>query len=111
MDRFRGSEKIKNPSKAAKTIRDEDIIDPSFALMDLYPMVSNTCPVAPKTPEAIISKMSAILIKMADDPEVKEAMRKLGASTVKSTPDQFVAQIKQEMAQWKPLIAEIAEKK
>jgi tripartite-type tricarboxylate transporter receptor subunit TctC len=64
-----------------------------------------------KTPEAIVSKMSAILIKMADDPEVQEAMRKLGASTVKSTPDQFVAQIKQEMAQWKPLIAEIAEKK
>ena len=64
-----------------------------------------------KTPEPIIRKMSEILIKMADDPEVKEAMRKLGASTVKSTPDQFVAQIKQEMAQWKPLIEEIAAKK
>ena len=38
-------------------------------------------------------------------------MRKLGASTVKSTPEQFLAQIKQEMAQWKPLIEEIAEKK
>ena len=65
----------------------------------------------PKTPEAIMRKMSEILIKMADDPEVKEAMRRLGASTVKSTPDQFLAQIKQEMAQWKPLIEEIAEKK
>ena len=64
-----------------------------------------------KTPEPIIRRMSEILIKMADDPEVKEAMRKLGASTVKSTPDQFVAQIKQEMAQWKPLIEEIAAKK
>ena len=65
----------------------------------------------PKTPDAIMRKMSEILLKMADDPEVKEAMRKLGASTVKSTPEQFLEQIKQEMAQWKPLIEEIAEKK
>jgi tripartite-type tricarboxylate transporter receptor subunit TctC len=37
-------------------------------------------------------------------------MRKLGASTVKSTPDQFRTQIAQEIEQWKPLIKEIAEK-
>ena len=47
---------------------------------------------------------------MADDPEFKEAMRKAGGSTVKSTPAQFRAQIDQEMAQWKPLVAEIVEK-
>jgi len=63
-----------------------------------------------KTPEPIIRKLSEILIRMADDPDVKEAMRKGGADTVKSTPEQFRAQIQQEMAQWKPLIAEIAEK-
>src|SRR5262245_1414700 len=63
-----------------------------------------------KTPEPIIRKLSDVLIKMADDPEVKEAMRRGGASTVKSTPEQFRAQIQQEMEQWKPLIAEIAEK-
>jgi tripartite-type tricarboxylate transporter receptor subunit TctC len=63
-----------------------------------------------KTPEPIIRKLSEILIKMADDPEVKETMRKAGASTVKTTPEQYRSQIRQEMAQWKPLIAEIAEK-
>ncbi len=63
-----------------------------------------------KTPEPIIRKLSDILIKMADDPEVKESMRKAGANTVKTTPDQFRAQIQQEIAQWKPLIGEIAEK-
>ncbi len=63
-----------------------------------------------KTPEAIIRKVSEILIKMADDPEVKEAMRKGGADAVKTTPEQFRVQIQQEMVQWKPLIAEIAEK-
>jgi len=37
-------------------------------------------------------------------------MRKAGANTVKTTPEQFRAQIAQEIAQWKPLISEIAEK-
>jgi tripartite-type tricarboxylate transporter receptor subunit TctC len=63
-----------------------------------------------KTPEPIIRKMSEILIRMADDPAVKESWRKAGADTVRSTPEQFRAQIRQEMAQWRPLIGEIAEK-
>jgi tripartite-type tricarboxylate transporter receptor subunit TctC len=64
-----------------------------------------------KTPEPIVRRLSEILIKMADDPDVKEAMRKAGADTVKTTPAQFGAQIQQEIAQWKPLIAEIGRKK
>jgi tripartite-type tricarboxylate transporter receptor subunit TctC len=64
-----------------------------------------------KTPELIIRKLSEILIKMADDPEVKEIMARSGADTVKTTPEQFRAQIIREIAQWKPLIQEIAERK
>jgi len=64
-----------------------------------------------KTPEPIVRKLSEILIKMADDPEVKEIMRKAGADTVKTTPEQYRAQIGREIAQWKPLIQEIAERK
>jgi tripartite-type tricarboxylate transporter receptor subunit TctC len=48
---------------------------------------------------------------MADDPEVKEAMRRAGADTVKTTPAEYRAQIQQEIAQWKPLIMEIGEQK
>jgi tripartite-type tricarboxylate transporter receptor subunit TctC len=65
----------------------------------------------PKTPEPIIRRMSQILIKMADDPGFEEGMRKAGANTVKTTPEQYRAQIAQEIAQWKPLIGEITEKK
>jgi tripartite-type tricarboxylate transporter receptor subunit TctC len=64
-----------------------------------------------KTPEPIIRKLSEILIKMADDPGVKEIMGKAGADTVKTTPEQFRAQIVREIAQWKPLIQEIAARK
>ena len=63
-----------------------------------------------KTPEPVIRKLSQILIKMADDPEVKEAMRRAGASTAQTTPEQYRSQIQQEMTQWKPLIAEIADR-
>jgi tripartite-type tricarboxylate transporter receptor subunit TctC len=63
-----------------------------------------------KTPEPIVNKLAEVLIKMADDPEVKEAMRKAGGSTVKTTPAQFRVQIEQEMAQWKPMVAEILAK-
>ena len=64
-----------------------------------------------KTPEPIVLKLSDILIKMADDPEVKEIMARSGADTVKTTPEEYRAQIVREIAQWKPLIQEIAEKK
>jgi tripartite-type tricarboxylate transporter receptor subunit TctC len=63
-----------------------------------------------KTPEPIINKMADLLIKMADDPEIKEQMRKAGGSTVKTTPAQFRTQIEQEMAQWRPMVAEILAK-
>jgi len=64
-----------------------------------------------KTPAPIIRKLAEVLIKMADDPDVKEAMRRSGADTVKTTPEEYQAQIQQEIAQWKPLIQEIVEKK
>jgi tripartite-type tricarboxylate transporter receptor subunit TctC len=64
----------------------------------------------PKTPEPIIRKMSEIFIQMADDPEVIETMRRSGASTVKSRPEDFRVQIAQEIEQWRPLIKEIAAK-
>jgi tripartite-type tricarboxylate transporter receptor subunit TctC len=60
-----------------------------------------------KTPEPIVRRLSEILIRMADDPEVKEAMRRAGADTVKTTPAEYRAQIEREIAQWRPLIAEI----
>jgi tripartite-type tricarboxylate transporter receptor subunit TctC len=65
----------------------------------------------PKTPERIITVMSDIFINMADDPEVIEAMRKAGASTVKSSPDHFRTQIQQEIEQWRPFITKLAEQK
>jgi tripartite-type tricarboxylate transporter receptor subunit TctC len=58
-----------------------------------------------------VEKLAGILIKMADDPEVKEIMRKAGSDTAKTTPEEFRAQIQREITQWTPLIKEIAAQK
>lgn len=63
------------------------------------------------TPAPIVQRLAQILDKMADQPAIKEAMRKAGAVTVKSSPEQFRAQILGEIEQWKPLLAEIASRK
>lgn len=62
------------------------------------------------TPKPIIKKMEEVLMQMADDPAVKEAMTKTGSSTVKMPSEQFRAQIQDEIKQWKPLLAEITER-
>jgi tripartite-type tricarboxylate transporter receptor subunit TctC len=64
-----------------------------------------------QTPEPVIRRMSEVLMKMANDPEVKKAMVKAGANTVRTTPEQYAQQIQDEIAQWKPLLAEITTKK
>lgn len=63
------------------------------------------------TPDAIISKVSDALKKMAVDPEVQKGMAVAGASTVFTTPAEFKAQIASEVEQWRVLLKEISEKK
>ncbi len=65
----------------------------------------------PGTSDAIVSKLSGVLKKMAADPEVQKSMAVAGASTVFTTPEEFKARIGQEVEQWKNLLKEIAEKK
>lgn len=63
------------------------------------------------TPDAIVTKVSGALKKMAADPEVKKQMSVAGASTVFTTPAEYSAQIAKEVDQWRALLKEIADKK
>ncbi|MET0706286.1 MAG: tripartite tricarboxylate transporter substrate binding protein [Tardiphaga sp.] len=63
------------------------------------------------TPDAIVSKLSDALKKMAADPEVQKNMAVAGASTVFTTSAEFKAQIASEVETWRGLLKEIAEKK
>jgi tripartite-type tricarboxylate transporter receptor subunit TctC len=65
----------------------------------------------PGTPEPIIKKVSDVLAKMAEDPEIKKAMGVVGASTVFTTPDEFKKRIADEVDQWTILVKEIQNEK
>jgi tripartite-type tricarboxylate transporter receptor subunit TctC len=59
------------------------------------------------TPEPIVRRLADILKKMAEDPEVKEAMAKVGATAVATTPDEYRRKIAHEIEQWSTLLKEI----
>ncbi|MEP9347942.1 tripartite tricarboxylate transporter substrate binding protein [Xanthobacter sp. KR7-225] len=61
----------------------------------------------PGTPKPVIERMSAALKKMSEDPEVKAAFAKIGASPVFTTPEEYQAAIAKEVAQWTGLLKEI----
>src|ERR1700712_1968723 len=63
------------------------------------------------TPDAVITKVSDALKKMAADPDVQKKMAVAGASTVYTTPAEYKAQIASEVEQWRALLKEIGEKK
>jgi tripartite-type tricarboxylate transporter receptor subunit TctC len=56
------------------------------------------------TPQAVIDKWNAAIVKMAADPEVKKKLDTLGFVPVASSPDQFAARIKSEMARWDKVV-------
>ncbi len=52
------------------------------------------------TPPAIINKLNVEIVRILHEPDVKERMAALGAETVGSSPEQFAAFIKSEIAKW-----------
>jgi tripartite-type tricarboxylate transporter receptor subunit TctC len=58
------------------------------------------------TPRPIVQKLNADTVKALADPDVKKRFADLGVETVSSTPEQFAAFIKDEMAKYAKLIKE-----
>jgi tripartite-type tricarboxylate transporter receptor subunit TctC len=58
------------------------------------------------TPRPIVQKLNADTVKALADPDVKKRFADLGVEAVSSTPDQFAAFIKDEMAKYAKLIKE-----
>ncbi len=56
------------------------------------------------TPKAIVAKLHADIAKILGHTEVKERVAALGFEVVSSTPEQFAAQIKVEIAKWGKVI-------
>jgi tripartite-type tricarboxylate transporter receptor subunit TctC len=54
----------------------------------------------PGTPQPIIEKLSAILLKLPDDPVSRKAMANLGQTPAVSTPGVFAKELADEAARW-----------
>ena len=69
--------------------------------------VSNwTALVAPRaTPQAVIEKLSAKVVEILNIPDVKTRFAAGGVSTIPSTPAEFAARIKRELATYRAVIA------
>ena len=87
------------------------------ALYPDIPTVAETLPgfeainwagmVAPAgTPPAIVDKINGALVRMLRDADVKERLAREGADGVGSTPEQFAAFIRNEIAKWTRVVKE-----
>jgi tripartite-type tricarboxylate transporter receptor subunit TctC len=56
------------------------------------------------TPQAIIDKWNAAIVKMAADPETKKKLDALGFVAVANSPGEFADRIKSEMARWDKVV-------
>ena len=56
------------------------------------------------TPRPIIQRLNAELTKMMQAPEIKDRLAAMGTDPLTSTPEEFAAYIKQEMARWGDVI-------
>jgi len=56
------------------------------------------------TPNAIIARLNAELVKIVHDADTKERLLKLGAEPVGSTPEQLAAMVRSENAKWAKVI-------
>jgi len=56
------------------------------------------------TPRPVVARLNAELVKAMHSPEVKERLAGLGTDAVTSTPEEFSAYIKREIAKWGEVI-------
>jgi tripartite-type tricarboxylate transporter receptor subunit TctC len=56
------------------------------------------------TPQAIVDKWHAAIVKMAADPEIKKKLDTLGFIAVANTPAEFTDRIKSEMTKWDSVV-------
>jgi tripartite-type tricarboxylate transporter receptor subunit TctC len=72
-----------------------------------YESLSITGMFAPaRTPDAVVARLNQEIVRVLQRPDVKERFLGLGVEAVGSTPEQFTAKIKSEIAKWGKVIRE-----
>ena len=60
----------------------------------------------PKVPKPIVTKLSAAIAEGLKSPDTAQRLAAEGSTPVGSTPDEFSAHIKSEIAKWRKLVKE-----
>jgi len=60
-----------------------------------------------KTPAAIITRVNQEVVRFLNRPEVKERFLNAGSEVVASTPEQFAATMKADLARWEKVIKDL----
>ena len=58
------------------------------------------------TPRAIVLRLNREIVAILNAPEIKERFRAQGVDLVGSTPDEFAAFIRSELAKWRKVVKE-----
>ena len=58
------------------------------------------------TPKAIIDKLHAAFVEFSAMPDIKERLSGIGAEPTSTSPDEFTAIIKSDIARWKKVARE-----
>lgn len=56
------------------------------------------------TPRAIVARLNDVFNKMLDHPRVIESMRREGADSTGSTPEEYARKLKEEVAKWADVV-------
>ncbi len=52
------------------------------------------------TPREIVSRLNAVLVKALATPEIRDSIKSVGTEPIGNTPDEFAAQIRNDLAKW-----------
>ena len=101
-NRVRGlaiSSKKRSPSIELPTVAESGL--PNYEVDQWYGVITSS-----KVPKPIVMKLNAAIVEALKAPDVVQRLASDGSTPVGSSPDQFNAHIKAEIAKWKRLVKE-----
>lgn len=93
------------PKRMAQLPNVPTAAESGFEGLEVFPWVGVAAPRA--TPANIVSRLSADIREVVTSPDVSKRFTDLGMEPFATTPEQFGAFVKQEIARWHPLIKEL----
>jgi tripartite-type tricarboxylate transporter receptor subunit TctC len=93
------------PKRIAQLPNVPTAAESGIAGVEVFPWVGVAAPRA--TPANIVSRLSSDIREVVMSPEISKRFSDLGMEPFATTPEQFGAFIKQEIARWHPLIKEL----